>query len=106
MTLKSICRIKGQEENTLQGLGIVVGLKGTGDAGTYLPTIRSLAKVMSVMDMPTSKAGLTELKDTKNVALVIVTATVPGAGLAKATSSIASSARWVRRRAWPGDACS
>lgn len=80
MTLKSICRIKGQEENTLQGLGIVVGLKGTGDAGTYLPTIRSLAKVMSVMDMPTSKAGLTELKDTKNVALVIVTATVPGAG--------------------------
>ena len=82
MTLKSICRIKGQEENTLQGLGIVVGLKGTGDGGTYLPTIRSLAKVMSVMDMPTptSKAGLVDLKDTKNVALVIVTATVPGAG--------------------------
>jgi len=80
MTLKSICRIKGQEENTLQGLGIVVGLKGTGDGGTYLPTIRSLAKVMSVMDMPAGKAGMAELKDTKNVALVIVTATVPGAG--------------------------
>jgi flagellar P-ring protein precursor FlgI len=78
MTLKSICRIKGQEENTLQGLGIVVGLKGTGDSGTYLPTIRSLAKVMSIMDMPTGKAA--ELKDTRNVALVIVTATVPGAG--------------------------
>ena len=29
--LKNICRVKGQEENTLQGLGLVVGLKGTGD---------------------------------------------------------------------------
>ncbi len=49
LTLKSICRVKGQEENTLQGLGIVVGLKGTGDGGSYLPTIRSVAKVMTVM---------------------------------------------------------
>ncbi len=80
MTLKSICHVKGQEENTIQGLGIVVGLKGTGDGGNYLPTIRSLAKVMGVMDMPTSKAGLAELKDTKNVALVIITATIPAAG--------------------------
>jgi flagellar P-ring protein precursor FlgI len=81
MTLKSICRIKGQEENTIQGLGIVVGLRGTGDGGNYLPTIRSLAKIMGVMDMPTvGKNGLAELKDTKNVALVIVTATIPAAG--------------------------
>ena len=28
--LKNICRVKGQEENTLHGLGLVVGLKGTG----------------------------------------------------------------------------
>ena len=80
MTLKSICHVKGQEENTIQGLGIMVGLKGTGDGGSYLPTIRSLAQIMAVMDMPTSKAGLAELKDTKNVALVIVTATIPAAG--------------------------
>src|SRR5688572_8132773 len=25
------CRIKGQEENTLHGMGLVVGLRGTGD---------------------------------------------------------------------------
>ena len=80
VTLKSICHIKGQEENTLQGLGIVVGLKGTGDGGNYLPTIRSLAKIMGILDVPTSKAGLADLKETKNVALVIVTATIPAAG--------------------------
>ena len=49
LTLKSICRIKGQEENTIQGLGVIVGLKGTGDSSSYLPTIRSVAKIMSIM---------------------------------------------------------
>jgi flagellar P-ring protein precursor FlgI len=78
--LKDICRVKGQEENTLQGLGIVVGLKGTGDGASFLPAIRSLAKVMTVMGEPLGKGGLTELKDSKNVALVTVTATVPAAG--------------------------
>lgn len=78
--LKSICRVKGQEELTLQGLGIVVGLKGTGDGSSYLPMVRSLAKVMTVMGQPLSEVGLEELKDTKNVALVTVSATVPAAG--------------------------
>ena len=50
--LKSICRLKGQEENTLQGLGIVVGLKGTGDGSSFLPMLRSLEKVMKVMGEP------------------------------------------------------
>ncbi len=79
-TLKSICRVKGQEENTLHGLGFVVGLKGTGDGSNFLPTIRTLAKVMSLMGEPVGQNGLAELKDTKNVALVTVTATVPAAG--------------------------
>ena len=30
--LKNICRVKGQEENTLRGMGLVVGLNGTGEA--------------------------------------------------------------------------
>jgi len=79
-TLKSICRVKGQEENTLQGLGFVVGLDGTGDGGSFQPAIRSLAKAMTVMGEPLGKNGLAELKDVKNVALVSVTATVPAAG--------------------------
>lgn len=78
--LKDICRLKGQEENTLQGLGIVVGLKGTGDGANFLPTLRSLAKVMTVLGEPTGKNGLTDLKDAKNVALVTVSATVPAGG--------------------------
>jgi flagellar P-ring protein precursor FlgI len=80
LTLKSICRIKGQEENTIQGLGVVVGLKGTGDNASYLPTIRSVGKIISIMGNPQGNAGLAELKDTKNVALVTVTCTIPAAG--------------------------
>ncbi|NUQ63599.1 MAG: flagellar basal body P-ring protein FlgI [Pirellulales bacterium] len=79
-TIKSICRVKGQEENTLQGLGIVVGLKGTGDGANFLPTIRSLATAMQLMGSPLGSNGPAELKDAKNVALVMVTATVPAAG--------------------------
>ncbi len=79
-TLQSICRIKGQEENTLRGLGFVIGLEGTGDDGTFMPTIRSLAKTMELLGEPLGQAGLSELKDAKNVALVMVTATIPGGG--------------------------
>jgi flagellar P-ring protein FlgI len=78
--LKNICRVKGQEENTLQGLGIIVGLKGSGDGASFLPTLRSLSKVMTVMGEPLGKAGLTDVKDAKNVALVAVTATIPAGG--------------------------
>jgi flagellar P-ring protein precursor FlgI len=78
--LKTICRVKGQEENTLQGLGIVVGLKGTGDGGSSLPMLRALAQAMQYLGSPTGKTGPIELKDAKNVALVLVTATVPAQG--------------------------
>lgn len=78
--LKSICRVKGQEENTLQGLGLVVGLNGTGDGGDFLPTIRSLATAMQLMGNPVGKLGPLELKNARNIALVTVIATVPAAG--------------------------
>lgn len=78
--LRNICRVKGQEENTLNGLGIVVGLKGTGDGGSSLPTIRSLATTLQLMGNPIGQGGAGELKDAKNVALVMVTATVPATG--------------------------
>lgn len=78
--LKNICRVKGQEENSLHGLGLVVGLKGTGDGGEFLPTIRSLATALQLMGSPLGRGGPLELKDCKNVALVLVTVTVPAAG--------------------------
>ena len=80
LMLKSICRIKGQEENTIQGLGVIVGLKGTGDSASYLPTIRSVAKIMTIMGNSPAANAIVDLKDTKNVALVLVTATIPAAG--------------------------
>ena len=84
LRVRDVCRVKGQEENTLHGLGLVVGLKGTGDAnGTT--TLRSLARMMELMGtrVAQGKEGeflLQEIKDAKNVALVFVTATVPAAG--------------------------
>src|SRR5204863_2211276 len=76
--IKNICRVKGQEENTLQGLVIVIGLKGTGDGGSSLPTMRPLMTALRLMGNTVEKE--LELKDVKNVALVMVTATVPAAG--------------------------
>jgi len=83
--LRNICRLKGQEENTLRGLGLVVGLNGTGEAGDDI-TMRNLARAMEIMGSPVSMSGrldassLEALKKIKNVALVMVTATVPGTG--------------------------
>jgi flagellar P-ring protein precursor FlgI len=79
-----VCRVKGQEENILQGMGIVAGLKGTGD-GDSKPTQRALAQMMELMGNrvgsgPQGQTMLDELKNAKNVALVFVTAKVPAAG--------------------------
>ncbi len=78
--LKSICRVKGQEENTIQGMGLVIGLNGTGDGGNFLPTLRGVAKLLEKMRNPIGERGALELKDAKNVALVMVTATIPASG--------------------------
>lgn len=78
--LKTVCRVKGQEDNSLHGLGLVVGLRGTGDGGSFLPTIRSMSVALEMLGTPLGKNAAAELKDAKNVALVLVTATVPAAG--------------------------
>ncbi len=93
--LRNICRVKGQEENKLRGLGLVVGLNGTGEANDA-QTMRALSRAMEVMGSPIPQTGLpgqggvserfkiqgslAELKKIKNVALVWVTATVPATG--------------------------
>ena len=84
LNLGELVRFKGQETNTLQGLGLVVGLQGTGDSGA-LPTARALARMMQLMGGPVSvqNTGLLDLREveaSKNVAMVFVTATVPAVG--------------------------
>jgi flagellar P-ring protein FlgI len=85
LRIRDVCRLKGQEENTLQGLGLVVGLKGTGDEGSK-PTARALARMMQLMGGQISNdasgnAQLAEIEKSGNVALVMVTVEVPAAGV-------------------------
>src|SRR5262245_66500734 len=78
------CRIKGQEENTLHGMGLVVGLRGTGD-GDNKATLRALARYMELMGHrlaanPQGQPQIEELKSVRKVDLVFVTAIVTPGG--------------------------
>src|SRR5262245_65640662 len=77
--LENICTISGQQEQRLIGLGLVTGLKGTGDGGKYLPMINALGAALAALHNPAS--GPTELKAAGNVALVLIEATVRADGL-------------------------
>ncbi|WP_372724014.1 flagellar basal body P-ring protein FlgI [Novipirellula sp.] len=84
LRLGDMCRLKGQEINTLQGLGLVVGLRGTGDSDAA-PTARALSRMMQLMggSMAVDSLGQLDLKDVadaKNVAMVFVTARIPAVG--------------------------
>jgi flagellar P-ring protein precursor FlgI len=78
-TVKELVRIKGQGESVLQGYGLVTGLAGTGDSGKELAMARPLAKVLESQGnaLGTPK----DLANSKAVALVMVTCTVPAAGV-------------------------
>jgi flagellar P-ring protein precursor FlgI len=82
-TLKNICRLKGQEENVLRGVGLVVGLNGTGAANDPV-TMRAIARALEIMGNPVpgggSQGALDELKKNQNVSLVTVMATIPSTG--------------------------
>lgn len=85
LRIKDICRLKGQEENTLQGLGLVVGLKGTGDGGDIKPMVRALTRSMQLMGGQVSsdiqgRLIEKEMSNAKNVALVFVEVTIPPSG--------------------------
>ncbi len=84
LRLRDVCRLKGQEENTLLGVGLVVGLKATGDDKVD-PTTRALANLLMSLGSSVQRDGqglpvLSDLKDMKNVAAVFITAKVPPAG--------------------------
>jgi flagellar P-ring protein precursor FlgI len=81
--LKNICRLKGQEENVLRGVGLVVGLNGTGETNDPI-TMRAVARALEIMGNPMINngqlSGIEELRKMKNVAYVMVTASVPATG--------------------------
>jgi flagellar P-ring protein precursor FlgI len=75
--IADITRIGGARTNVLIGQGLVVGLKGTGDGGAFLPAIRPLAALMAKFADP---AAVAELANAQNVAIVQITATIPANG--------------------------
>ncbi len=77
--VQDLVRLKGSESSKLVGMGLVVGLAGTGDGGKFLPAMRPLAAVIQQLIDPGVVSA--ELKNAKNVALVALTATLPGSGV-------------------------
>jgi flagellar P-ring protein precursor FlgI len=78
-TIQDLCRIKGHEENILVGLGIVVGLDGTGDTSrdSYIAA-RPYARLLSNLGAPVP--DLAELEEADAYAIVQVSMTVPPTG--------------------------
>lgn len=75
--LKDIASIRGVRENQLIGYGIVVGLKGTGDGKSEF-TSKSTARMLDKLGVKLD----TQSVESKNVAAVIITATMPAFGKA------------------------
>lgn len=69
--LKDLCTLDGVRDNQLNGIGIVVGLSGTGDKSPA--TRRLLRQVLARKNQSLSEADL----DSRNVALVALTADIP-----------------------------
>src|SRR6185295_705115 len=76
--LENICMVQGQQEIKLAGLGLVIGLPGTGDGAKNKETVQALRAALSRLNQPTANA---ELKNADNVALVMVEATIPKSGV-------------------------
>jgi len=77
-TVQDLCRLKGQGESVLVGVGLVVGLPGTGDDAKDLVTARPLMELLK-----NTGAGVDSTENfqkSKSVALVSVSCTVPREG--------------------------
>lgn len=71
--LKAVGRFDGWRENALIGYGLVTGLAGTGDTRRSEVTRQALRNVLSRLGTNVSEAQIAS----RNVAVVIVTATLP-----------------------------
>lgn len=73
-----VTHLKGQRINRLMGMGLVVGLSGTGDGDQYAAAMRPLAQALNKFANPMQ--SIDELEDTRNVAIVFVSAVTPETG--------------------------
>ncbi|MCC6679726.1 MAG: flagellar basal body P-ring protein FlgI [Phycisphaeraceae bacterium] len=79
LKIEDVVRLKGSEGGTITGVGLVVGLNGTGDGGKYAPAMKALKQMLANMQDATVTAD--ELKDAKNVAVVYVSCRLPDTGV-------------------------
>ena len=73
-----ITRLSGQRSSLLTGMGLVYGLPGTGDGGDFAAAIRPMVSMLSKFANPTTAR---ELSNVQNVALVMLTVTIPPNGV-------------------------
>jgi flagellar P-ring protein precursor FlgI len=78
MTVQEIARLSTDGNFTLQGLGLVMGLPGTGDSGKERTVAQPLARVLEHNGIPLP--DLDSLAKTRSVALVMVTCEIPAGG--------------------------
>lgn len=71
--LKDIAEINGIRKNQLVGYGLVVGLDGSGDGKKAIFTVQSLVSMLEKMGVTVNQEDV----KVKNVAAVMVTATLP-----------------------------
>jgi flagellar P-ring protein precursor FlgI len=73
--IKDVATIQGVRDNQLSGYGLVFGLDGTGDQTTQTPfTVQSIISMLAQMGVNLPQGTSLQLK---NVAAVMVTATLP-----------------------------
>lgn len=71
--IKDIAKVQGVRSNQLIGYGLVVGLSGTGDSDKITPMINTTASMLRSFGVTADTSGIKY----KNIAVVMVTATLP-----------------------------
>jgi flagellar P-ring protein precursor FlgI len=76
--VQDVAHLQGEHCNRLMGFGLVVGLNGTGDGSSSLPTLRALAALHERYEQ--SVLTVDELAKANNVAIVTVEVELPKDG--------------------------
>ena len=76
--IKDITRLAGERDHKVVGMGLVVGLAGTGDTADFIPAIDALRNIlMKFRGFYSDPTLLPRIQKAGNVAIVEVTATLP-----------------------------
>jgi len=78
MSIAQFVRLEGQAESQLRGIGLVTGLRGTGDSGSESVLARPLAELYKNNGNPIPQ--LKDLAKAKNAAIVFLWANIPEQG--------------------------